>query len=115
MPPGGNPNPVDPASIDVALQAEIQEALNKDATLNSSGLKVEVLADGIELSGDVASGRERQNAGRIAQSYARGRKVTNHIVVKGHSATPASSPQQNLPTNLSSSAADPASSKTHPH
>jgi hypothetical protein len=113
--PGDIRNPVEPTSIDAALQAEIQDALNKDATLNSSSLKVAVLADGIELSGDVASGRDRQNAGRIAQSYARGRKVTNHIVVKGHSATPASSPQQSLPTNLSSSAAAPASSKSHPH
>jgi hypothetical protein len=115
MPPLGDRNPGEPASIDSALQTEIQDALNKDVTLSSSGLKVAVLADGIELSGDVASGRDRQNAGRIAQSYARGRKVVNHIVVKGHSATPASAPPQSLPGSLSSSAADPASSKSHPH
>jgi BON domain len=99
--PGAEPSPDASVAIDSALQAQIQDAFDKDPIFSHEGLKVTVLQDGIELSGDVASGRDRQNAARMAQSYARGKKVLNHVVVKGHSALPGGTPSQNPPANVS--------------
>jgi hypothetical protein len=73
---------------DAALQRQIQDALSREPSLSNGSIKVTALAEGIELSGSVGSGRERLNAARIAQSYARGKKVLNHIVVSGHSPPP---------------------------
>jgi BON domain len=73
---------------DAALQRQIQDALSREPSLRNGSIKVTALAEGIELSGSVGSGRERLNAARIAQSYARGKKVLNHIVVSGHSTPP---------------------------
>lgn len=88
-------------SIDSALETQIQDALRKDPVLGSGSVRVTALPDGIELSGTVANGRERQNAGRIAQSYARGKKVLNHILVSGHSTQPGASSPENHPANFS--------------
>jgi hypothetical protein len=112
--PGIEPSPGETNSIDSVLQAQIQDAFDKDPIFSRGGLKVTVVADGIELSGDVASGRDRQNAARIAQSYARGKKVLNHVVVKGHGAPPGSTSPQGPPENLSSPAGNRASSKSSP-
>jgi hypothetical protein len=87
-----NPAASEPSSSlvrgDAALQMQIQDALSREPALSNGSIKVTALAEGIELSGSVGSGRERLNAARIAQSYARGRKVLNHIVVSGHSPSP---------------------------
>jgi hypothetical protein len=112
--PGAGESPSETIAIDSALQAQIQDAFDKDPIFSRGGLKVTVLQDGIELSGDVASGRDRLNAARIAQSYARGKKVLNHVVVKGHSAQPGSTPPQDPPANVSSPAGNHASSGNSP-
>lgn len=112
--PGAGQVPDETIAIDSALQTQIQDAFDKDPIFSRGGLKATVLEDGIELSGDVASGRDRQNAARIAQSYARGKKVLNHVVVKGHSAQPGSTPPQDPPANLSTPAGNHASSKNNP-
>jgi hypothetical protein len=112
--PGAGQSPGEAIAIDSALQAQIQDAFDRDPIFSRGGLKVTVLEDGIELSGDVASGRDRQNAARIAQSYARGKKVVNHVVVKVHSAQPGPTPPQDPPANLSSPADNRASSGNSP-
>jgi len=65
------------------IQMQIQNALQKDPTLSSDNITVSVTDDAIELSGTVASGKEKQTAKRIAQSYAGNRKVKEHLTVKG--------------------------------
>jgi Flp pilus assembly secretin CpaC len=77
------------ASPDLDLQAEVQEALGKVPELGNDSLRVAALPDGLELTGSVVNGRERQAAVRIAQSYARGRKVIDHIMVNGRATAPA--------------------------
>jgi osmotically-inducible protein OsmY len=81
---------------DRELQSQVQNALRKVPELSNDSLQVAALPDGLELTGNVASGRERQAAIRIAQSYARGRKVVDHIVVTGRN-TPASEPSKMNP------------------
>jgi hypothetical protein len=95
---------------DDALQIQIQDALSREPTLSNGSIKVTALAEGIELSGSVASGRERLNAARIAQSYARGKKVLNHIVVSGHSTPVPSGPDEtnaSHPANFSKPTGSP--------
>ncbi len=95
---------------DAALQIQIQDALSREPTLRNGSVKVTALAEGIELSGSVANGRERLNAARIAQSYARGKKVLNHIVVSGHSAPPVPHGPDKMNANRPASFARPAAS-----
>jgi hypothetical protein len=104
----------DAVGINSALLTQIQEALNRDPILSRGAVKVTAASDGIELTGDVASGRERLNAERIAQSYARGRKVLNHIVVKGHGAPAGPDPPENPPANFNGSTGTPDSGNGNP-
>jgi hypothetical protein len=73
---------------DTQLQTQVQEALSRVPELSNDSVRVAALPDGLELSGSVITGRERQAAVRIAQSYARWRKVVDHIVVSGRNAAP---------------------------
>ena len=66
-------------AANVELQSEIQRALSKDPAL--SGVVVSASADGIDLTGSAGNSRERLAAWRLAESYARGKQVQNHIVV----------------------------------
>lgn len=109
----GPANPSEIVSVDAALQTQIQDALNKDPIFGHDHLKVTVRADGIELSGDVANGRDRQNAARIAQSYARGKKVVNHIVVRRQGENPGANSPKNPPADINAPAGTPASSKNN--
>jgi osmotically-inducible protein OsmY len=93
---------------DVALQRQIQDALSREPTLRNGSIKVTALAEGIELSGSVGSGRERLNAARIAQSYARGKKILNHIVVSGHSTPPVPNGPDEVNANHPANFARPA-------
>lgn len=70
-------------AANVELQSEIQEALSKDPALSKCGVVVSASAEGIDLTGNAGSSRERLAAWRLAESYARGKKVENHILVKG--------------------------------
>jgi BON domain len=83
-----SPLPADasPASIPNAnseLQSQIQEALSKDPNLSKCSVVVTASAEGIDLTGSAGSSRERLAVWRLAESYARGKKVENHIVVNG--------------------------------
>lgn len=109
-----SPSPTEALAIDSALETQIQDALRKDPALGSGSVRVTALPDGIELSGTVANGRERQNAGRIAQSYARGKKVLNHILVNGRSTQPGASSVENHPANFSGPARDSGPHKNSP-
>ena len=59
-------------------------------------------ADKIELSGTVATGKARQTAKRIAESYAGNRKVVDHITVSGKGqgmgSNPSTNPSSTTPT-----------------
>lgn len=75
-------------SANVELQAQVQDALSKVPELSNDNVRVTAGDDGLELSGNVGSGRERQAAFRIAQSFARGKKVVDHIVVGAGNGVP---------------------------
>jgi BON domain-containing protein len=99
------PSAVPPANTE--LQSQIEEALRKDPALSKCSVIVAASADGIDLTGNAGSSRERLAAWRLAESYARGKKVENHIVVNGQGggqAPPASRPDNATP------AANPAPS-----
>lgn len=72
-----------PTVADPQLPAQIKQALGKVPELSNDSLQVSLIPEGLELTGSVETGRERQAAIRIAQSYAHGRKVVDHIVVSG--------------------------------
>jgi osmotically-inducible protein OsmY len=76
---------VSPSSADsTTLQSTIQEKLKNEPMLSSSSVNVNVNDSTIELSGSVATGKEKQTAERIAQSYAGNRKVVDRITVTGN-------------------------------
>ena len=69
------------------LQGQIQNALQNEPTLRSDSLNVNVTDSTIELSGAVQTGKEKQTADRIANSFAGNRRVRDRITVgKGGSA-----------------------------
>jgi hypothetical protein len=69
------------------LESQIQSALGKDPTLIHDSVRVAVSEDAVELTGNVATSRERLTATRIAQSYAGSKHVVSRITV-------AASPQE---------------------
>ena len=73
---------------DTELESYIQNALNRDPALGHAGLRVVVAGDRIELSGNVARSKDKQTAGRIAQSFAGSRKVLNQIAISGGAGVP---------------------------
>jgi osmotically-inducible protein OsmY len=62
------------------LQSRIQQALQRE---NLSNINVVVSATTIDLSGTVSTGKEKQTAKRIAQSFAGNMKVVDRITVSG--------------------------------
>ncbi|HEY6272690.1 MAG TPA: BON domain-containing protein [Terriglobales bacterium] len=92
------------------LQLEIQEALRRDPSLLKCSVIVAASGEGIDLTGNAASSRERLAVWRLAESYARGTKVVNHITVnpQAGSPTPASHPDNAPP------ASNPAPSSASP-
>jgi hypothetical protein len=69
------------------LQTQIQNALTKEPTLSGDTVNVTVSAEAIDISGSVATAREKLTATRIVQSYAGNRKVMSHLAVGGHNRT----------------------------
>jgi hypothetical protein len=65
----------------VALENRIQTTLGKEPTLSHDSVRVAVSGDAIELTGSVATSRERLTAIRIAQSYAGSKRVVSRITV----------------------------------
>ena len=78
-----------PSTTDV--QSNIQAALQKEPTLASSNVQVNVTNKEVELSGTVGSAEEKKTAEQIAKSNAGGRKVKSHIKVS--SAAPGAPPK----------------------
>lgn len=60
---------------------QIQAALQQRSNL--AGVNVDEVESRIVLSGSVASEQDRREAESIAQSYAHGREVVNHIQISG--------------------------------
>jgi BON domain len=79
---------------DSDLQSQIQNALSKEPTLSGDTVNVNVSQDAIEVTGSVATAREKQTATRIVQSYAGNKKVVSHLTVSGRNrnAAPNTSP-----------------------
>jgi osmotically-inducible protein OsmY len=83
----GQPNTGD----DAALQGRIQEALRNEPGLAASHISVNVTDSAIEISGTVPSGKDKQTAERIAQSFNGNRKFEDKLLVTGQpSAAPGS-------------------------
>lgn len=91
--PDSAPADVPEAASNTELQAQVQNALGKVPELSNDSLRVAALSDGLEITGSVVTGRERVAAIRIAESYARGRKVVDHIVVNGRNPAPSEAPR----------------------
>ena len=79
-------------AVNTGLRTLIQDAMGKQPSLAGSTINVSVTGEGIELSGNVSSSRERLTAARLAHSYAAGRRVINHIVITERGGSP--QPQQ---------------------
>lgn len=77
------------------LQAQIQNAIRNEPTLANDNVRVSVTDEGIELTGAVATAKEKLTAQRIAQSYAENRKVSDRITVTGHARDSSTNPGQN--------------------
>jgi len=77
-----------------------------------------VTATTVELSGTAATGKEKQTAVRIAESYANNRKVVDHITVTGRGnapVAPATPPpsQSSSPQGASANPATPATPQSN--
>lgn len=85
------PQPASEPSSDSELQIQIQNALSKEPTLSGDTVNVRVTAESINLTGSVATAREKLTATRIVDSYAGNRKVISHLTIgdKNRNAAPA--------------------------
>jgi trimeric autotransporter adhesin len=110
------------SSDSASLESTIQDKLKSEPMLSSSSVNVNVTDATIELSGSVATGKEKQTAERIAQSYAGNRKLVNRITVSGNGASSSSGqstpvqPDKAAPTsaNPSSTNGNPPTNQTPP-
>jgi osmotically-inducible protein OsmY len=84
---------------DPELQSQIQNALTKEPTLAGENVRVSVAEENIEVSGNVATAREKLTATRIVQSYAGNKKVVSHLTVGSHPGANSSSPTTNPEPN----------------
>ena len=75
-----------PLASTATLKGQIENALRNDSQVGGSNLNVNVTDTTIELSGSVATGKERTAAYRIAQSFALNRRVQDHMTVTGRNA-----------------------------
>ncbi|HLJ86578.1 MAG TPA: BON domain-containing protein [Candidatus Angelobacter sp.] len=76
------------------VQTQIQSAFKNDPTLSNNSINVAVTDDAVELTGTVASAKDKQTAHRIAQSYAGSRKVKDHITVASDKPSTDTNPDQ---------------------
>jgi osmotically-inducible protein OsmY len=104
------------SSDSTTLQSTIQEKLKNEPMLSSSSVNVNVTDSTIELSGSVATGKEKTTAERIAQSYAGNRKVVDRITVTGNgNASPTGQATPPQPDNGSTpTSANPSSTNGTP-
>ncbi len=71
------------ATVGGDVQTQIKNAFKNEPTLASTSVAINVTDTSIELSGTVPTGKEKQTARRIAESYAGNRKVVDRITVTG--------------------------------
>ena len=102
QPPSGQQTPGTTAAAGGDIQMQIQNALQKEPTLSSDNINVSVSDDTIDLNGTVASGKEKQTAKRIAQSYAGNRKVKDHLTVSGQGSNDNKTPDTSTPPSSNS-------------
>jgi hypothetical protein len=69
---------------DSVLQSQIENALRNEPALSSSHIAVAVTTESITLSGTVGSGKDKQTAERIAQSFDGNRKMNDTLAITGH-------------------------------
>jgi hypothetical protein len=77
--PANTPAPLTEAELE--MQALIQNAIGNNPAVTAPNVSVALSAEGIELSGTVASAQAKLAASRLAKSYAAGRKVVDRITV----------------------------------
>jgi osmotically-inducible protein OsmY len=75
------------------LRSQIDSALKSDPSLSNAQLSVDVNATQITLSGSVPSGKEKQTAVRIAQSYAGNRRGSDKVTLAGKQTPPQTNSQ----------------------
>lgn len=68
------------------VQSDIQSALQKDQTLASANISVQVSDKAVELSGTAPTKEAKDAAEQIARSHAGGLDVKNNIKVEGKGA-----------------------------
>ena len=110
---GTAPAPGAPGDIGSDLQTQIQTALKHEPTLANDNINAVVAGDTIDLSGNVASGKERQTALRIAQSFAGNRRVVDHLTVAGQG--PGTSMGGRTPNQSGTGMSNPSSTPTNPN
>ena len=82
MPPDTKaPPPQDPSASEVEQQ--IQDKLNREPALANTKIGVKIDDTSVTLTGSVDTEKQRDIALRIAQSYARYRKVVDKIKIQG--------------------------------
>jgi hypothetical protein len=108
------------------IKNDIQTAFRNEPTLTSSSVAVNVTDDSIELSGSAPSAKDRDEAKRIAQSFAGNRRVVDNIKVAGSdtgssaaspnssSSTTGTSPNSSSTPNSGSSTSTSPNSSTNP-
>lgn len=84
--PSTSQAPAAAASGDV--QGDIQSAIQKDPTLASSNVNVQVSGQSVELTGTVPSKDAKDKAEQIAKSHSGGMNVKNKIKVSASSTGP---------------------------
>ncbi len=71
------------ASANLQIKQQIENSLKNEPTLMGSNVIVNVTDDKIELTGKVPTGKERQTAKRMAESFAGNRQVVDNLTVTG--------------------------------
>jgi len=103
--PSATTSPGQTASAeDAALQAQIQNSLGNEPTLSHDSVRVSVMSDSIELTGNVSTSRERLTATRLAMSYAGSRRVISRISVAGPGAPSQPTPAKKNTTGTQTAA-----------
>lgn len=93
------------------VRSDIQTAFRNEPTLTSSNVSVNVSDDSVELNGSAPSAKDRDEAKRIAQSFAGNRRVVDNIKVAGSGADQSSTGNVGAqPDNSSTTGTNPSSS-----
>jgi len=87
VPPTQQQPPSDQSGVSTAntaaVQNDIQSALQKEPTLATANISVQVTGKNVELSGTVPSKDAKDKAEQIAKAHAGGLGVKNHLKVGG--------------------------------